>query len=118
MLLKKDGEEWMTMIYGMESLSVLGWTNVQKLSLYVFENMNIYSYFMPDCISFSLQPFWVKICWYWTKDLQEQSFKSAAKSDFRLFDMGTNELLQSDLTQWSEASILAGQNLLIFFFIH
>ncbi|KAG2124343.1 hypothetical protein BD769DRAFT_1388871 [Suillus cothurnatus] len=52
-------------------------------------------------------PFWVKICWYWTKDLQEQSFKSAAKSDFRLFDMGTNELLQSDLTQWSEASILA-----------
>jgi len=29
---KKDREEWMTMIYGIQSLSVLGWTNIQKLS--------------------------------------------------------------------------------------
>ncbi|KAG1900830.1 uncharacterized protein F5891DRAFT_980044 [Suillus fuscotomentosus] len=58
----------------------------------------------------ALQPFWVKIRWYWSKDLQEQSFKSASQSDSRFFDMRTNELLQSDLTQWSEASILAGQN--------
>ncbi|KAG2125004.1 hypothetical protein BD769DRAFT_1384185 [Suillus cothurnatus] len=56
----------------------------------------------------AFHPFWVKIRWYWSKDLQEQSFRSASQSDSRFFHMGTNELLQSDLTQWSEASILAG----------
>ncbi|KAG1771558.1 hypothetical protein EV702DRAFT_1048913 [Suillus placidus] len=53
------------------------------------------------------QPFWVKICWYWSKDLEEDYFKSASQSDSRFFSMGSHELLQSDLTQWSEASILA-----------
>ncbi|KAG1845812.1 hypothetical protein F4604DRAFT_1688584 [Suillus subluteus] len=53
------------------------------------------------------QPFWVKIRWYWSKDLEEDSFKSASQSDSTFFSMGTHELLQSDLTQWSEASVLA-----------
>ncbi|KAG2335545.1 hypothetical protein BDR05DRAFT_1029583, partial [Suillus weaverae] len=55
----------------------------------------------------ALQPFWVKIRWYWSNDLEEDSFKSASQSDSRFFSMGSHELLQSDLTQWSEASILA-----------
>jgi hypothetical protein len=42
MPLKKEEEEWMTMIYGMESLNVFVWTSVQKLFMCVFQNINIF----------------------------------------------------------------------------
>ncbi|KAG2354008.1 hypothetical protein BDR07DRAFT_1382601 [Suillus spraguei] len=55
----------------------------------------------------ALEPFWVKIRWYWSKDVQDPTFKTASQSDFRFLSMGTNELLLSDLTQWLEAAVLA-----------
>ncbi|KAG1770812.1 hypothetical protein EV702DRAFT_1049257 [Suillus placidus] len=53
------------------------------------------------------QPFWVKIRWYWSADFQEPSFKKASQLDSRFFCMGSQELLESDLSEWMEAAVLA-----------
>ncbi|KAG2093797.1 hypothetical protein BD769DRAFT_1395280 [Suillus cothurnatus] len=71
MPLKKEEEEWMTMIYGMESLNVFVWTSVQKLFI-----------------------------------LSGLKFAGIGLKIFKK-NMGSNELLQSDLVQWLEASVLA-----------
>ncbi|KAG1793365.1 uncharacterized protein HD556DRAFT_1308785 [Suillus plorans] len=53
------------------------------------------------------QPFWVKIRWYWSADFQEPSFKKASQLDSRFFCIGSQELLESDLSEWMEAAVLA-----------
>ncbi|KAG2338174.1 hypothetical protein BDR05DRAFT_952083 [Suillus weaverae] len=53
------------------------------------------------------QPFWVKIRWYWSADFQEPSFKKASQLDSRSFCMGSQELLESNLSEWMEAVVLA-----------
>ncbi|KAG1890737.1 uncharacterized protein F5891DRAFT_1197817 [Suillus fuscotomentosus] len=54
--------------------------------------------------------FWVKIRWYWRADFEEPIFKKASQSDSRLLCMGRQELLESDLSIWAEAKVLAGEN--------